>query len=161
MGIMTRPKAISARQFSRGFLPLPRSSSAGKWCRLRHPASWTVRCSAFPPIQSLGSASRLDRVGERPLFTVGLFADAQYKDADDYERLSEPGRVKYFRIAKDRLEAAVEDFCRHASSISCIVNLVSATACMPQREVWQYVTRPTKREKHPGRCLQGLSPFWS
>jgi hypothetical protein len=76
-----------------------------------------------PSIQSMGSADRLEVMRAKPLFTIGLFADAQYADKDDYERPSEPGRVKYFRASATRLADAFVDFRAKGESMACIVNL--------------------------------------
>lgn len=76
-----------------------------------------------PSIQTLGSAARVEVMRPKPLFTVGLFADAQYADKDDHERPDEPGRVKYFRAAPARLAEALAAFKREAESMACIVNL--------------------------------------
>ena len=58
----------------------------------------------------MGSADRLEVMRAKPLFTIGLFADAQYADKDDHERPSEPGRVKRFRASAERLAEALADF---------------------------------------------------
>ena len=76
-----------------------------------------------PSIQSMGSADRLEVMRAKPLFTIGLFADAQYADKDDFERPSEPGRVKYFRASATRLADALVDFRAKGESMACIVNL--------------------------------------
>jgi len=76
-----------------------------------------------PSIQSMGSADRLEVMRAKPLFTIGLFADAQYADKDDHERPSEPGRVKRFRASADRLAAALADFRSKSESMACVVNL--------------------------------------
>ena len=39
----------------------------------------------------MGSADRLEVMRAKPLFTIGLFADARYADKDDHERPSSPG----------------------------------------------------------------------
>ena len=61
----------------------------------------------------------------KPLFTIGLFADAQYADREDHERLNEPGRVKRFRAAPDRVREAMAHFTRPEAreTMACIVNL--------------------------------------
>ena len=61
----------------------------------------------------------------KPLFTIGLFADAQYADRDDHERVNEPGRVKRFRAAPDRVREAMEHFTSPETreTMACIVNL--------------------------------------
>ena len=63
----------------------------------------------LPAINQPGSAARLEVMRSKPLFTIGLFADAQYADRDDHERECEPGRVKYFREGPARLRAAMRD----------------------------------------------------
>ena len=54
-----------------------------------------------PSNQSLGASSRLESVHKKPLFTLGVFADAQYADKENgtYGK-----RNKYFRDAKERLK---------------------------------------------------------
>ena len=74
-------------------------------------------------IQSMGSADRLEVMRAKPLFTIGLFADAQYADKDDHERPSEPGRVKRFRASADRLAQALADFRSKGEQMACVVNL--------------------------------------
>ena len=60
---------------------------------------------------------------QTPLFSIGLFADAQYADRDDFERPTELGRVKYFRSVPERLARALADFRSKGESLACIVNL--------------------------------------
>lgn len=76
-----------------------------------------------PSIQSVGSADRLEVMRAKPLFTIGLFADAQYADKDDHERPSEPGRVKRFRASAERLAEALADFRKRGEQMACVVNL--------------------------------------
>ena len=84
----------------------------------------TVR-AALPRINDLGSAARVDVMRAKPLFTIGLFADAQYADREDHERANEPGRVKRFRAAPDRVREAMGHFTRPETreTMACIVNL--------------------------------------
>jgi 3',5'-cyclic AMP phosphodiesterase CpdA len=84
----------------------------------------TVR-AALPRINDLGSAARVDVMRAKPLFTIGLFADAQYADREDHQRANEPGRVKRFRAAPDRVREAMGHFTRPEAreTMACIVNL--------------------------------------
>ena len=61
----------------------------------------------------------------KPLFTIGLFADAQYADRPDHERPNEPGRTKRFRAVPDRVREAMAHFTRPdvRETMACIVNL--------------------------------------
>ena len=59
----------------------------------------------------------------KPLFSIGLFADAQYADKDDHERPTEKGRIKYFRASPDRLREALADFKSQGEGMACIINL--------------------------------------
>ena len=81
--------------------------------------------AALPSINDLGSAARVDVMRAKPLFTIGLFADAQYADREDHERANEPGRVKRFRAAPDRVREAMGHFTRPETreTMACIVNL--------------------------------------
>ena len=81
--------------------------------------------AALPSINDLGSAARVDVMRAKPLFTIGLFADAQYADRPDHERPNEPGRVKRFRAAPDRVREAMGHFTRPdmRETMACIVNL--------------------------------------
>ena len=84
----------------------------------------TVR-AALPRINDLGSAARVDVMRAKPLFTIGLFADAQYADREDHQRANEPGRVKRFRAAPERVREAMAHFTRPEAreTMACIVNL--------------------------------------
>ena len=84
----------------------------------------TVR-AALPRINDLGSAARVDVMRAKPLFTIGLFADAQYADRPDHERPNEPGRTKRFRAVPDRVREAMAHFTRPdvRETMACIVNL--------------------------------------
>ena len=42
-----------------------------------------------PSNQSLGASSRLESVHKKPLFTLGVFADAQYADKENGTRQKE------------------------------------------------------------------------
>ena len=71
----------------------------------------------LPAINQPGSAARLEVMRSKPLFTIGLFADAQYADRDDHERECEPGRVKYFREGPARLRAAMRDIRKRGGEV--------------------------------------------
>ena len=109
--LASRPLRASAR----AALRVVRRRRVGRFRRARCPLS-----SEHP---DPGSAARVEVMRPKPLFTVGLFADAQYADKDDHERPDEPGRVKYFRAAPARLAEALAAFKREAESMACIVNL--------------------------------------
>tara|TARA_B110000503_G_scaffold59503_1_gene94810 strand:+ start:3406 stop:4845 length:1440 start_codon:yes stop_codon:yes gene_type:complete len=86
----------------------------------------------------------------KPLFTVGLFADAQYADRDDYIRPGEgPGRVKYFRGSKDRLNDALTHFMQKETleTMSCIINLGDLVDGVNDDDV--SVDVPTRRTEVP------------
>ena len=108
---LKRPAAGGSRRRPR--LPVVAASS-----ERRSPAG-----RKLPSIQLRGSAARLEVMRPNPLFRIGLFADAQYADRDDFERPTEPGRIKYFRAAPERLAAALADFRSNGESMACIVNL--------------------------------------
>ena len=91
--------------------PLPGHQARGaRGSRSRGTLSVTSGAYESPSIQFLGSAARLEVMKPKPLFSIGLFADAQYADKDDYERPSEKGRTKYFRAVPERLAVALRDF---------------------------------------------------
>ena len=73
-----------------------------------------------PTNQSLGSSNRLERVNQKPLFTIGLFADAQFADKENGRYGS---RNKYFRDAKIRLQKCLEEFSENAEKLTCVINL--------------------------------------
>ena len=65
-----------------------------------------------PSNQSLGASSRLESVHKKPLFTLGVFADAQYADK---ENGTYGTRNKYFRDAKERLKNCLNEFSENAA----------------------------------------------
>ena len=69
-----------------------------------------------PSNQSLGASSRLESVHKKPLFTLGVFADAQYADKENgtYGK-----RNKYFRDAKERLKKCLNEFSENAHALAC------------------------------------------
>jgi len=73
-----------------------------------------------PSNQSLGASSRLESVHKKPLFTLGVFADAQYADKENgtYGK-----RNKYFRDAKERLKMCLNEFSENAHALACVINL--------------------------------------
>ena len=73
-----------------------------------------------PSNQSLGASSRLESVHKKPLFTLGVFADAQYADKENgtYGK-----RNKYFRDAKERLKNCLNEFSENAHALACVINL--------------------------------------
>ena len=76
-----------------------------------------------PSINAVGSAARTAPTEARPLFTIGLFADAQYADADDREA-KDRRATKRFRDAPARLAEAFRSFRGDRSeTMACVVNL--------------------------------------
>jgi hypothetical protein len=73
-----------------------------------------------PSNQSLGASSRLESVHKKPLFTLGVFADAQYADK---ENGTYGTRNKYFRDAKERLKNCLNEFSENAHALACVINL--------------------------------------
>ena len=73
-----------------------------------------------PSNQSLGALSRMETVSQKPLFTIGVFADAQYADK---ENGSYGTRNKYFRDAKERLKRCLSEFSENADKLTCVINL--------------------------------------
>ena len=73
-----------------------------------------------PTNQSVGSIARLEKVNKRPLFTIALFADAQYANKDDAVYGS---RTKHFRAAKGRLLECLKEFRANAHELSAIISL--------------------------------------
>ena len=114
-----------------------------------------TRNCALPSINDIGSAARVDVMRPRPLFTIGVFADAQYADRDDFQRLGEaPGRVKRFRSSKDRLAEALSHFMSKdiLESMSCIINLGDLVDGVNDDDV--SVDVPTRRDEVPSEMEQ-------
>lgn len=101
-----------------------RGASATSSAESRNEGDPALRRPLPPSVQSRGSSARLEAVAQRPLFRVGLFADAQFADRPDKRRVSsEPTRTKFFRAAETRLAATLQTFGAQASSLACVVNL--------------------------------------